>query len=132
MNGTIANPPVVDSRSAAGFSRGLVVGLLDMLETALVVAERSGRIVLMNARARKSLGLEVSAEAGCNLFSDLLQAEAKQIFREIEGGEQVRLKVERGGEKFLGSVQWMPEPDWVVVQLQPQQEMQQAPDPATQ
>jgi two-component system phosphate regulon sensor histidine kinase PhoR len=133
MNGTIANPPVVDSRSAAGFSRGLVVGLLDMLETALVVAERSGRIVLVNARARKSLGLEVSAEPGCNLFSDLLQAEAKQIFREIESGEhEVRLEVSREGEKFLASVQWIPEPDWVVVQLQPQQEIQQAPDPATQ
>src|ERR1700738_1194429 len=133
MNGTIANPPVVDSRGATGFSRGLVVGLLDTVETALVVAERSGRIVLVNVRARKSLGLEVSAEPGCNLFSDLLQAEAKQIFREIESGEhEVRLEVARGGEKFLASVQWMPEPDWVVVQLQPQQEIQQAPDPATQ
>src|SRR6202022_2173129 len=133
MTGPIANPPVVDSRGATGFSRGLVVGLLDTVETALVVAERSGRIVLVNVRARKSLGLEVSAEPGCNLFSDLLQAEAKQIFREIESGEhEVRLEVTRGGEKFLASVQWMPEPDWVVVQLQPQQEIQQAPDPATQ
>jgi signal transduction histidine kinase len=132
MTGTIANPPVADSRGAVGFSRGLVVGLLDTVETALVVAERSGRIVLMNARARKSLGLEGSAEAGINLFTELLETDAKQIFREIESGKQeVRLEVERG-EKFFANVQWIPEPDWVVVQFQRQQDIQQAPDPATQ
>jgi len=132
MTGTIANPPLADSRGAVGFSRGLVVGLLDTVETALVVAERSGRIVLMNARARKSLGLEGSAEAGINLFTELLETDAKQIFREIEGGKQeVRLEVERG-EKFFANVQWIPEPDWVVVQFQRQQDIQQAPDPATQ
>ena len=132
MTGTIANPPVADSRGAVGFSRGLVVGLLDTVETALVVAERSGRIVLMNARARKSLRLEGSAEAGINLFTELLETDAKQIFREIESGKQeVRLEVERG-EKFFANVQWIPEPDWVVVQFQRQQDIQQARDPATQ
>jgi len=132
MTGTIANPPVADSRGAVGFSRGLVVGLLDTVETALVVAERSGRIVLMNARARKSLRLEGSAEAGINLFTELLETDAKQIFREFESGKQeVRLEVERG-EKFFANVQWIPEPDWVVVQFQRQQDIQQAPEPATQ
>src|SRR5260370_27353733 len=132
MTGTIANPPLADSRGAVGFSRGLVVGLLDTVETALVVAEGRGRIVMMNARVRKSLGLEGSAEAGINLFTELLETDAKQIFREIESGKQeVRLEVERG-EKFFANVQWIPEPDWVVVQFQRQQDIQQAPDPATQ
>jgi signal transduction histidine kinase len=133
MSGTITNPPLADPRSTAGFSRGLVAGLLDTVETALVVAERSGRIVLMNARARKSLGVELSAEPGINLFTGLLEVDARQIFREIECGKhEVRLEVGRGGEKFLANVQWMPEPDWVVVQLQRQQDVQQVRDPATQ
>ncbi len=98
----------------------------------MLVAERSGRIVLMNGRARKSLGLEGSAEAGINLFTELLETDAKQIFREIESGRQeVRLEVKRG-EKFFASVQWMPQPDWVVVQFQPQHDIRQVPDPATQ
>jgi len=133
MGGTIANPLLADPRGTAGFSRGLVVELLDTIETALLVAGRSGRIVLMNARARKSLGLEVGAEPGINLFTELLEIDAKQIFRQIESGKhEVRLEVERGGEKFLANVQWMPEPDWVVVQIQRQQDVQQVPDPATQ
>jgi signal transduction histidine kinase len=132
MSGTIANLPLADPRGA-GFSRGLIVGLLDTVETALAVAERSGRIVFMNARARKSLGLEVSAEAGINLFTELLQVDAKQIFREIESGRhELRFETARGDEKFVATLQWMPEPDWVVVQFQRQQDVQQAPDPATQ
>src|SRR5713101_2588309 len=132
MTGTIANPPLADSRGAVGFSRGLVVGLLDTVETAMLVAERSGRIVLINARARKSLGLEGSAEAGINLFTELLGTDAKQIFREIESGRQeVQLEVKRG-EKFFANLQWMPEPDWVVVQFQRQHDIQQVPNPPTQ
>jgi signal transduction histidine kinase len=133
MSGTIANPPPADSRGVAGFSRGLVVGLLDTVETALVVAERSGRIVFMNARARKSLGLEVSADRGINLFTELLQADAKQIFRQIESGRhELHFEAARDDEKFAATLQWMPEPDWVVVQFQRLQHVQHAPDPATQ
>ncbi|HXN53053.1 MAG TPA: HAMP domain-containing sensor histidine kinase [Candidatus Acidoferrum sp.] len=133
MSGTIVNPPLADSRGATGYSRALVVGLLDTLDAALVIAERSGRIVLINIRARKSLGLEGRAEPEINLFTELLQSDAKQIFREIESGKhEVRLEVARGGEGFSAVVQWMPEPDWVVVQFQQQQEIQPAPDPATQ
>src|SRR6266478_8914508 len=123
MTGTIANPPLADSRGTVGFSRGLVVGLLDTVETPMLVAERSGRIVLMNGRARKSLGLEGSAEAGINLFTELLETDAKQIFREIESGRQEgRLKIKHG-EKFFANLQWMPEPDWVVVQFQPEHDI---------
>jgi signal transduction histidine kinase len=133
MTGTIANPPLADSRGVAGFTRGLVVGLLDTVETALLVAERGGRIVLMNARARKLLPIEASAEPGINVFTELLKTDTKQIFREIESGEhEVHLEMTHGGEKFLANVQWMPEPDWVVVQFQRHEEIQQGPDPATQ
>jgi len=133
MTGTIANPPLAGPRGTTGFSRGLVAGLLDTVETALVVAERSGRIVLMNTRARKLLAVELSGEPGINLFTGLLDVDARQMFREIESGKhEVRLEVERGGEKLLANAQWMPEPDWVIVQLHRQQEVQQVPDPATQ
>src|SRR6266852_3478568 len=133
MTGTIANPPLADSRGAATFTRGLVVALLDTVETALVVAERGGRIVLKNARARKLLGIEASADPDINVFTELLKTDAKQIFRDIESGKhEVHLEVTHEGEKFLASVQWMPEPDWVVVQFQQQQAIQQGPDPATQ
>ena len=132
MTGTIANPVVAGSRALVGFSRGAVVSLLDAVETALVVSERDGRVVLVNARARKSLGIEVSDDSGTNLFTELLHTDAAQVFREIESGKhELRLQVARGDEKFFASVQWIPEPDWVVAQFVRQDE-QQRPDPATQ
>jgi len=132
MTGTIVNPLPAESRATAGFSRGVVAALLDTVETAMLVAERGGRIVLMNSRARKSLGLEGAAEAGINLFSEILNAEARQIFREIESGKHDVRQVTRNGEKFVATLRWMPEPDWVVVQLQRHQELAVAPDPSTQ
>ena len=131
MSGTITNPAVAGSRALLEFSRGTVASLLDAAETALVVAERDGRIVLVNARARKSLSIELTEDSVTNLFTELLQTEAAQVFREIEGGKHdLRLQVTRGDEKFLASVQWIPEPDWVVAQFVRQDE--QRPDPATQ
>jgi signal transduction histidine kinase len=133
MTGTIANAPIADSRGAAGFSMGLVAGLLDTVETELVVAERAGRIVLINTRARKSLGIQIGDERGVNLFTDLLQVDAHGIFRDIENGKlEVRLDVARGEDRFSATVQWMPEPDWVVVQFRRLEEPQERPDAATQ
>jgi signal transduction histidine kinase len=132
MTGTIANPVVAGARALAGFSRGAVASLLDAVEAALVVSERDGRIVLVNARARKSLSIEVSDDLTINLFTELLHVDAAQVFREIESGKhELRLQVARGDEKFFASVQWIPEPDWVVAQFARQDE-QQRPDPATQ
>jgi len=133
MTGTIINAPLAESRGATGFSRGRVAGLLDTVETELVVAERAGRIVLMNARARKSMGVQVGQDTTINLFTDLLHSDAHGIFREIESGKhEVRLEVARGSEKFSATVQWMPEPDWVVVQFRRNEEPQEGPDSATQ
>jgi signal transduction histidine kinase len=132
MSGTITNPAVHGSRALAGFSRGAVVSLLDAMETPLVVSERNGRFVLANARARKSLRIEVGEDSETNLFTHLLKIDAAQVFREIESGKhELRLQVVHGEGKFLVSVQWIPEPDWVVAQFVRQDE-QQGPDPATQ
>jgi signal transduction histidine kinase len=132
MSGTTANPAVVDAGASLGFSRGAVISLLDAVETALVVSERSGRIVLLNARAREALSIDVAEGSVTNLFTELLKIESAQVFREIENGKhEVKLQLVRGEEKFFASVQWIPEPDWIVAQFVRQDE-QRGPDPATQ
>jgi signal transduction histidine kinase len=137
MTGTLANPPLTDARSATTISKTVVVGLLDTVDAAVVVGDRSGRIVLINARARKSLGLDLNAEIGMNLFTEVLKLSANEIFRAIETGKhEVRLELRREesglAEDLIAIAQWMPDPDWVVVQLQSQQKSPQIPDAATQ
>jgi signal transduction histidine kinase len=113
---------------------GLVNRLLDTLDKSLLVAERSGRILLGNSRARKcmeSIGLGEFSQL--NLFTDILQVDAKKIFGEIESGEQeVKLNLTRGEKKASASVQWVPEPDWLIVQFEPEPEAQPVPEPGTQ
>jgi signal transduction histidine kinase len=129
MSGTIENPPLA---AAAGLSKGALLALLDGVETALVLSERSGRIVLINARARKSLKLEVSEESTINLFNQLLLADGNEILREIENGKQhLRLELDRRNEKFFATVQWVPEADWILTQFVQREEAQE-PDRATQ
>ena len=132
MTGTIANAPPLDARPLSGFSRATVLALLDTMEAAIAIAERSGRIVLMNARARNLLGLDPITEAAINLFTDLLKADAKAVFLEIESGKhEVRLQVSRGEIVLPAVLRWMPEPDWVVVQFERPPETPTAPDPST-
>jgi signal transduction histidine kinase len=134
MSGSVAAPPDASRTDPGAIQLGLVNRLLDALDKSILVAERSGRILLVNSRARKcmeSIGL-VDFER-LNLYRDVLQVEATRIFQGIESGEQeVRLNLTRGEKKASAGIQWVPEPDWLIVQFDPAEETQAAPDPATQ
>jgi signal transduction histidine kinase len=134
MSGTIVTPQTVEQHSSAVFSRGIVNGLLDAVEASLVVAERSGRVLLMNGRARKYAQLDaVSNSTETNLFIDVLGMDAREIFREIDGGKhEMKLELARDGSKLIADIKWMREPDWIVVQLEPPREVERPADPGTQ
>ena len=131
MAGRIAMPPMSEENRAV-LPLGFVRGLLDTIEKTLIVAERSGDLLVVNTLARQFLESQGYATIqGLNLFKDLLQVDSRQIFGEIEKGEhQVELQIQRGEAKSSVRVQWMPEPDWLVVEIDNKSEAQ--PDPATQ
>src|SRR5437762_3266267 len=134
MAGRITTPPMSQEGNRAVLPLGFVSGLLDMIEQPLIVAERSGNLLFVNTRARKCLeSRRFSAIQGLNLFGDLLQVETGKIFDKIEKGEhQVHLQIQRGEAKSTVRVQWMPEPDWLVVEIQNKSEAQPVADAATQ
>jgi signal transduction histidine kinase len=104
------------------------------LEKPLVVAERNGNLLLANTRARQYLESFGRAEMHTvNLFTDVLNADAQKIFGQIEkGAHQVKLQIGSGEKKATARVQWMPEPDWLVVEIESRLQTQAANDPATQ
>jgi len=119
-------------RVSTGLSKGAVAALLEALETAVIVSERNGRVVFANPQARKCLKLQPSEEFVINLFTELLLVDGTEIFREIENGKQgLRLELDRGGERFVADLRWMPEADWILTQFVRQEE-QPEPDRATQ
>jgi signal transduction histidine kinase len=112
---------VSESRRSATFPPEIVQALFDTLDGGVLISERAGRIVMGNVHARQLLELAPSANIGSlNLFSRLLHVDPKVIFGQLEGGErEVDLQVESANGLMRARIQWLPEPDWLVVQIQP-------------
>ncbi len=134
MSGSVVSSPMAESQGASDVPLGMVTRLLDTMDKSLLVSERSGRIFLINSRARKCLeALKLGDLDRVNLFDDVLQVDAKRIFADIESGQhEVELDLSRGEKRTRASIQWVPEPDWLVVEFELPQETQAVPDPATQ
>jgi len=112
--------PLSPDRSSEMLPVSLVHGLLDAVNSSLLVADRDGRVLLLNQRARQYLlskGLD--NQDALNLFKDILKVGAGHIFKLIESGEhRMELDVELADVKSRALVKWMPDPDWLVVQLE--------------
>jgi len=134
MAGRIVMHPLSEERNRAVLPLGFVSGLLDKVENPLLVGERSGNLLLVNSRAKQLLESQGYGEVtGLNLFNDVLKVESTKIFGQVEGGaHEVNVPIERGGIKSTARIQWMPEPDWLVVEFENKAEAQPAADPATQ
>lgn len=97
-----------------------VRGLLDTLDQALFLAERSGKIILANLRARQCLESLGSKEySQLDLFQDLLRKDGKEIFETLENDDRTaELEVASGENKLRARIEWLPEPDWLIVQFE--------------
>src|SRR5436853_3177606 len=134
MAGRIAVPPMAEEGSRALIPLDFVRGLFNTIEKPLIVAERNGNLLLVNTGAEQfveSHGYAITP--GLNLFKDLLKADTRKIFEELEKGEhRLEHHFQIGGVKSTVLVQWMPGPDWLVVEIKSKSETQTGADPGTQ
>jgi signal transduction histidine kinase len=97
----------------------ILASLLDTLDSPLFVAERGGKIVFANAPARHCL--EAKGLAGAehlNLFDDLLNVDAKAVSAQLlEGEHEVSLPIACPDGNARARLRWLPEPDWLVVNV---------------
>lgn len=134
MSGRIAIPPVAEDRSRRSLPLGWVGRVLDTLEKPLVVFDRGGSPLLINARARQILETQGFKETDePNLFSDLLKLDPAKIFEQVEKGEhEVNVQIGPAEKKTPVRVQWMPESDWLVVEIESRTGNHADPDAAMQ
>ncbi len=113
---------------------GFVRGLFDTLEKPMIVAERSGNLLLLNTRAEQFVGsIGYVTTPGLNLFKDLLKVDPGRILAELEKGEhKLEHQMQLGRVKATVRVQWMPESDWLVVEIASKSDAKPSADPATQ
>src|SRR5271154_2408684 len=116
VTGRAATP---NSEHALALPISLVQGLVDAVDESFIVSDRSGTLLLANGPARKHLASRGFAERLCViLFADVLSVEASEVFSQIEGGQQeVKMILELGDAKYRARMRWMPDSDWLVVQL---------------
>ena len=132
MAGRISIPPLSEQAKVAVLPARGLSGVLDTLDRCLIVAERDGTIVLANSRAKA--WMEYERQAGVtNLFTDVLRAESRQIFAQVEKGEdKIDVPLKSGETKLSARIRWMPETDWVVLQFDSKSDGPEAVGEATQ
>lgn len=134
MSGGVQVSQAGEPRALASLPFAQVASLLDSVDKAVLLAERSGRILLANERTRHCLQSRGFSDiARLNLFSDLLGSSPAAIFGRIENGEhELQMQVKHGDKKSVAKVNWMPDADWLMVQFTAIEEKPAASDAATQ
>jgi signal transduction histidine kinase len=111
-----------------------VRALLDTVERGVIVADREGLALIINARARKYLVVHGKEDkTPFNVFEDLLNVDPKEISRRIEAGEnEIELEGRTSLKAYRVRVIWIPESDWLAVQFSNDGEPSSAQNEATQ
>ena len=99
----------------------LMASLLDMVDQALFVSDRSGRILFTNLHAQDVVNEQgLSLKGDLNLFGDVLHSDLEGILGQLQAGEQeVNLPLDFMEGKSRARIRWLPEPDWIVASLEP-------------
>lgn len=97
-----------------------LVTVLDSLERPFLLAERGGRIVVANQRARRCLADHgFNSLDGVNLFDHLLQLDARAVTGQLESGEhEVTLPIKCAEDGTRARIRWMHDPDWLIVAVE--------------
>lgn len=93
--------------------------ILDTVDKGIVIVDREGRVVVANARAKKTLDhFRGGSPDPLNLFQDLLNVDAQHISERILKGEhEIELSGVVGSRAYQARVRWIPEGDWLAVQF---------------
>ncbi len=96
-----------------------VRALLDTFDKAMLVVDRQGHVLLTNTRARKCLEEhQKNEQIAFNLFTDLLNVDAQEILHRIELGEhEIELQGNTTIKPYRARVRWMPESDWLAIEI---------------
>jgi len=117
----LSNPAQIEPSSPATTVFGVTASLLDAMDRPLLVADRAGTILFTNVHAQDRLSAYgYAAPEQLNLFRDILKADARSVFGQLEAGErEVALEMASPEGAVRVKLRWLPEPDWLVTFMDP-------------
>jgi signal transduction histidine kinase len=114
------------------FSKGAVSGLLETIDKPLLLAERSGQILLINSRAQEDLKFEAAkASDKLNLFGDVLHVDAMKVLAELEADGHANVEISLAGKKGRARIQRIPQSDWLISEFELYTEQPSNPEPSS-
>ena len=121
QEGELPNSATVDPQTTGQAAFQLVASLLDALDRPLLVSDRRGKVLFTNFHAQDALTSEgLQSKPDLNLFKDILRTDCAGIMGQLEAGEQeISLPLELSAGKSRARIRWLPEPDWLVVYVEP-------------
>ncbi len=119
MPGDRAVKPMAQASNGGTLPIGLVSALMDRLDSALLVSGRGGELLFINAKGRAWLDKRIKVDLErANLFQHVLNVESREIFGQLEQGEgEIALEIYGENSSTVARIQWMPDPDWLVVKI---------------
>ena len=119
MGGTVVGTSGQFNQVASYLATDHVRALLDTMDRGILIANREGEVLILNERARKCLeGRGIDGKSPLNVFQDVMNVDAKEISRRILSGEhEIELKNVAGGNTYRISLRWIPESDWLTIQI---------------
>lgn len=119
MSGTVTGTSGQFSQPAPYLATDHVRALLDTMDRGILIANREGEVLLLNERARKCLEARgIDGSNPLNVFQDVMNVDAKEISRRILSGEhEIELMNVAGGNTYRASLRWIPESDWLTIQV---------------
>ncbi len=117
----VSNDVAMEQPASGPAVLSLVTSLLDAFDRPLLVANRGGRILFTNLHAQDMLsarGLDINSDL--NIFTEFLKTDGKSVLTQLQAGEQeVSLPFAQAEGKGRARVRWLPEPDWLVIYIEP-------------
>ena len=111
-----------------------VQALLHRLDRGFIVTSRDGQSLILNERAKKVLGqLGLDGNDSPNILLDVMKLDPAEVSRRIERGErEIKCDGVFSGKAFQARLCWIPESDWLAIELDGADSGAPGPDGVTQ
>ena len=132
MSTTSSGTSLLYEQRSPVFSKVAVSGLLETIDKPLLLAERSGQILLINSQAQEDLKFEAAQVSDkLNLFGDVLHVDARKVLAELEADGHVNVEISLAGKKGRARIQRIPQSDWLISEIELHTEQPSNPEPSS-
>ncbi len=120
MSGQMMIPAEINQLNTGEAPEKAMSGILEALESPVLVTDRSGRLVFVNSAAKIALGVtDTLSDSALILIEKYFENNTAKVLEELRAGKPwVEIEMQAGAERRTARVRFAPGSDRMVVQIQ--------------